>query len=432
MIFGFEEMIVRCVDDDAKVHVREAVRCYETGAYRAAIVSAYVSVCFDLIAKMRGLAIDGDTVADGLVQQLDRLQEQQLKGNSQAIKGLLEFERNLLEDFRDKFDFFGHQEFEELSRLRADRNRCAHPTFFHGAQPYSPPAELARLHIRSALTHVLMQPARQGKAALANLRKVIVSPFFPKMLDDAVVRLRGTEIGNARDPLVRAFVDDLAFGWPDAANPYHHNHNVLVAMEALVNLHRPIALPRLTTSIQKLAMSGVLDAVRFSAALTLRVQEAGEQIDDATQVVLKTWLEGDTSDDKGLAVRLALQIAWWRDSALEVLRTLSADQLDGLTELPPEMITRGAQLYALATDWNEANTLAASVAIPYADRYTVADITMVLEASNNGADLRGSHGFREFIELLYDNNPITDAELEALMDQFHLEAYKRAPQVVAS
>ena len=191
------------------------------------------------------------------MEKLDKLQDQQRQGNLQAISGLLEFERTLLEDFRDKFDFFGHQEFEELNRLRADRNRCAHPTFFHGAQPYSPPAELERLHIRSALSYVLSQPARQGKAALANLRTVIISPFFPTNFDDAVVRLRGTEIGNAREPLIRAFVDDLAFGWPDVNSPFHHNENVLVAIEAAVELHRPIASPRLTTSVQKMAKSGV-------------------------------------------------------------------------------------------------------------------------------------------------------------------------------
>jgi len=232
VIISFEEMIVRCIDDDAKNNIREAIRCYETGAYRAAIVSAYVSVCFDLISKIRGLAFDGDIEANTLADKLDKLQEQQRLGNTQAIKGLLEFERNLLENFRDRFDFFGHQEFEELSRLRADRNRCAHPTFFHGAQPYSPPAELARLHIRSALSYVLSQPARQGKAALDNLRTVIVSPYFPDDLDDAVVRLRGTEIGNAREPLIRAFVDDLVFGWPDASNPLYQHDNALVAIEA--------------------------------------------------------------------------------------------------------------------------------------------------------------------------------------------------------
>ena len=40
MMLGFEEMIVRCVDEEAKVHIREAVRCYEAGAYRASIVSS--------------------------------------------------------------------------------------------------------------------------------------------------------------------------------------------------------------------------------------------------------------------------------------------------------------------------------------------------------------------------------------------------------
>ncbi|WP_347302137.1 hypothetical protein V5740_08935 [Croceibacterium sp. TMG7-5b_MA50] len=428
MILGFEELILRCVGDDAKAHIREAVRCYEAGAYRAAIVSTHVAVCFDLIAKLRGLASNGDQEAVTLVTQLDALQEQQRSGSVQAIKGLLEIERNLLEDFRDKFDFFGHQEFEELSRLRADRNRCAHPTFSHDAQPYAPAAELARLHIRSALTYVLSQQARQGKAALASLQAVIVSPYFPTALDDAVARLRGAEIGNARDALVRAFVDDLVFGWPDATHPYHLNTNVLVAIEATVELHRPIAVPRLITAIEKLVKSGVPDAVLFAGAASLRISEAGEQVDTATQVVLQTWLLQETFDDKGHAIKRALQIDWWRAKALQALASLSADQLAGVPEPTPEMITRAAQIYATAVTWDQANTLATSLANPLADRFSAEDIALVLEASHNGADLRGSHGFREFISLLYDKNPISDYDLEALLDEHHLKVYKRTIQ----
>jgi hypothetical protein len=58
-----------------------------------------------------------------------------------------------------------------------------------------------------------------------------------------------------------------------------------------VELHRTIAVPRLKTAIEKLAKSGEPKAVRFAAAVALRVPEAGEQVDDATQVVLKTWLQ---------------------------------------------------------------------------------------------------------------------------------------------
>ncbi|MCE5972427.1 hypothetical protein LZA78_02845 [Sinirhodobacter sp. WL0062] len=430
MILSFEELIVQCVNDQAKVHIREAVSSYEAGAYRAAIVSAYVAVCFDLIAKLGSLASGGDQDAVALVDKLEKLQEQQRQGNPQAIKGLLEIERNLLEDFRDKFDFFGHQEFEELSRLRADRNRCAHPTFSHDALPYSPAAELARLHIRSALTYVLSQPARQGKAALAGLRAVIMSPYFPSVLNDAVVRLRGTEIGSAREPLVRAFVDDLVFGWPDPNSPYHAHDNVLVAIEAAVELNRPVVVPRLKTAIEKLAKSGVPDAVRFSAAVALCVLEAGEQVDEATKVVLRTWLKHETFEDKGLAVKSALRLDWWHASALDAMATLNANQLAGVVDPPPEMITRAAQVYATATNWDQANTLAASIANPLADRLSPDDIALVLNASHNGADLRGSHGFREFINLLYDKNPIDNVALEALFDEHHLEAYKRAAQVL--
>lgn len=429
MILSFEELIVRLVDDDAKAHIREAVRCYEAGAYRAAIVSAYVAVCFDLIAKLRLLGAGGDKKAISLAAKLDRLQEQQRTGHPQAIGNLLKFERNLLEDFRDKFDFFGHQEFEELSRLRADRNRCAHPTFSHDALPYAPAAELARLHIRSALSYVLSQPARQGKAALASLRAVVVSPFFPKTLNDAVALLRGTEIEKARDSLIRAFVDDLAFGWPDANNPYHHNDNVFVALEATVELHRLIALPRLVSAIQKLAKGGDSDAVFFAAVATLRVSEASERVDDAAQAVLKTWLTQDTSDQKGRAVKLALQIDWWRESALKALAGLNDTQLADVTEPPPEMITRAAQIYATAASWNRANALATKIVLPLADRFSQEDIDLVLKASHSGADLRGSHTFHDFIQMLYDKNPITDADLEALLDHHNLETYKRAAQI---
>ncbi len=429
MIRGFEEMIVQCIDDDAKVHIREAVRCYEAGAYRAAIVASYVAVCFDLIAKLRGLASGGDGDAANLVNKLDQLQEQQRNGNPQAIGGLLEIERNLLEDFRDKFDFFGHQEFEELSRLRADRNRCAHPTFSHDALPYAPPAELARLHIRSALSYVLSQQARQGKAALASLRATVNSPYFPTALKDAVTRLRASEIGKARDTLVRAFIDDLAFGWPDATHPYHANNSVLEAIEATVELHRPIAVPRLVIAIDKLAKSGVDDAVRFAGATVLRVREAGELIDEATKVVLRTWLLKETENYRGQAIQHALKMGWWRENALQALATLTAEQLAGVIDPPAEMITRAAEIYSTAASWDEANALAASVANPLADRFSPGDIATVFNASRNGAGLRGSHGFRAFISLLYDKNPISNVDLEALLDEYGLDVYKRAPQV---
>ncbi len=431
MMLGFEEMVALCVDEEAKLHIREAVRCYEAGAYRASIVSTHIAVCFDLIAKLRSLASAGDAVAVALTTNLDNLQQQLAGGNPAAIKGLLEFERSLLEAFRDKFDFFGSQEFEELGRLRADRNRCAHPTFTHDSLPFAPAAELARLHLRSAITYVLSLPPKQGKAALASLRATVVSPYFPSALTEAVARLRGSEIGAARDALVRLFVDDLAFGWPDATHPLHKNGNVLLALEATVELQRPIAIPRLVLAVQKLAKSEVPDAVRFAGAIAVRMREAGELVDDPTKAILRVWLIGETSENKGKAVKRALQIAWWHYAALEALATITPDHLAAVIDPPAEMVSRAAQMFASAQNWDQANAYASKVANPLADRFTPADIALVFDASHNGGDLRGSHGFREFIRLLYDKNPIANPDLEALMAEHDLDHYRRAEQIEA-
>ena len=79
--------------------------------------------------------------------------------------------------------------------------------------------------------------------------------------------------------------------------------------------------------------------------------------------------------------------------------------------------------------WGEANALAADVANPLADRFSPEDIAPVFGKAHNGADLIGSHGFREFTRLLYDKNPIPDPALEALLNEYNLGHYKRAEQV---
>jgi hypothetical protein len=51
---------------------------------------------------------------------------------------------------------------------------------------------------------------------------------------------------------------------------------------------------------------------------------------------------------------------------------------------------------------------------------------LIFDAANTRrADLQGSHGFSVFIQLLYDKNPITDADLEVLIDKHSLEYYKK-------
>ena len=118
MLTTLDEAVLKCKSKDARNHIAEAVRCYESGAYRSAVVSTYVAVCFDLIEKLRALSVSGDGNAKLLLEKLDKYQNQLDSGNEQAITSLLRFERELIERFRDEFEFFGVNEFEELRRLR--------------------------------------------------------------------------------------------------------------------------------------------------------------------------------------------------------------------------------------------------------------------------------------------------------------------------
>ncbi len=55
-----EALILKCNSDRSKSFISEATKCYRAGAYRAAIVSTWIAIVFDLTDKIRELALSGD------------------------------------------------------------------------------------------------------------------------------------------------------------------------------------------------------------------------------------------------------------------------------------------------------------------------------------------------------------------------------------
>ncbi len=423
MLASLDELAIECVDDTANAQIKEAINCYQGGAYRAAIVAAYVAVCFDLIQKLRTLAASGDGEATQAVEQLENLQDRNDQNDPQAIKGLLAFERGLLEKFRDKFDFFGRNEFDELERLRTDRNRCAHPTFLKNSLPFAPFAESARLHIRNALVLVLTQQPKHGKAALVSLQALILSSYFPTKASDAVTRLKGSEIHKARTPLITGFVDLMCFGWPDSASPLHKQQAAIAALVATVELHRTEALPRLIQNMNKLLMETVPLAVEFGCFLALRLPELGEQVNEPGRPLVKNWLMSPTlGATRGEAVKHALSIEWLKDSTEDALMQMKAEDFGEISEeIPAQMATAAAKLYSSAKNWNEANNYASRFAISYASWFSESDLDLIFtEATVGGADLEDSHGFKEFIAALTSQDGNRSAQVRAQLERHGL------------
>lgn len=192
-----DELILRCRDDRARSLIAEAVSGYRANAFRSAVVATWVAVCFDLIEKLRELALAGDAAAEKQTERLEKIRA------SDDVSAALAFERDLLKLARDQFEFFSPLEYVDLQRLQEDRNRCAHPSLVDETSPYRPSAELVRAHIVSAVDHVLRHPPAQGKFALDRLLTQIDSEYFPTKKQGALEALRVGPLTKARESLVR-------------------------------------------------------------------------------------------------------------------------------------------------------------------------------------------------------------------------------------
>lgn len=164
------------------------------------MITTWIALVYDFVDKLRELAITGDPAAKKKVAEFEMIQK---KRDTVAA---LAFERDVLGMARNEFELISAQEHADLLRLFDDRNRCGHPNLNGDSEVYSPPHELARLHLRIVVEHVLSKPPVQGKAALAMVFAIVDSEYFPLTTSEAKDILKGSPMGNAKKKLVEDFV----------------------------------------------------------------------------------------------------------------------------------------------------------------------------------------------------------------------------------
>lgn len=117
-LYDLEELVLACRDEQAREHIREAVECYKSGAFRACIVATWIAVVFDYIHKLRLLDLTGDKEAR---KQLERFEKIRGSGND-ALADALAFEREVIDTAAEKFELLTPLEKADLKRLQDDRN----------------------------------------------------------------------------------------------------------------------------------------------------------------------------------------------------------------------------------------------------------------------------------------------------------------------
>lgn len=414
-----DALALRCRQEQSKEYVAEALRCYKAGAYRAAIVTTWISVVFDLIDKIRELAVSGDPSAKQLETQYEAYLSQIAQNNAAGIKGALEFEREILETCRDKLQFFDPQQFVDLQRLREDRHRCAHPSFHRSGVPYYPSPEQARLHLRNAISHVLAQPPVQGKAALATLKTLVASAYFPTDNKAALVQLESSELKTATEPTVRGFIDLLVFCFLTAGDPLFLKRQALAAINATHILYPAIVEERLKKQMNK-GIRDVPDAHFPGAAAMVALVGVAPSVLEPPSIakIAKFVEEGPANEVLPLleplsAVPALLQPVKTRVEGLSIEQLSEAVSSHGMSALAKE---RALHLLSQVRSWDRANEVFSKVVLPIFTCLTQQDVERVIRMpAESGADLPGATAYRLFIERVRKASLFEDSALNALL-----------------
>ncbi len=428
-LVDLDEMILSCRTLQAKEYISEAVSCYRAGAHRAVIVNTWIAIVFDLIDKVRELAISGDGTAKTLLDEFENYQKQIDQGNEQAIKSALDFERNILKIAKDKFQFFDNQQFLDLSRLREDRHRCAHPSFHRIEDPYKPSAEQARMHLRNAIFHVLSQEPVQGKAAIDKIITVISSKYFPKETDKAIIQLKSSEFSNPNIALVKGVIDRLVFGYFEEQSPLHYNMNTIVAITAILSMRRDIAEQRLFLQLNKLYRIAPDDKLIWVILMSLRIPEAWSGLDAASKEKVITFIDTAPDTDVVPMFKVALRHPELEIAAKNRILSFDLEALsDGILnyEYGGSAVKRAIQLYTKAENWDTANLIFEKAIRPLFNHFTKDNIKEIIKSpKENKADLPGSHGFSSFLTEIRSSNLLTNDELNDMLDEYDLSRYKK-------
>jgi hypothetical protein len=414
-----EVLTLRCRSEQSKTYISDAVLCYRSGAYRATIVSTWIAVIFDLVDKIRELAVTGEARAVKIWQKYEKYIEQIENGNDQGIQSALEFERELIGICRRELQFFDQQQLVDLERLREDRHRCAHPSFQRLGEPYRPSAEQARLHLTNAVSHVLSQPPVQGKAQLSRLLGLVSSTYFPLDLGQAVTQLRASEFGRANDALINGFVDMVIFDYFKSDSPLYWKDQAVAAIEAALEMYRPQVEARLIKQFNRILQDASEAEIVRAVLLIAGVSGSWRYLHQAGREKILLYLQ--KSDAFLLMPTLSRfrKVPELAETIKSKFSTMEIDQLYPASvsfELGEFTKARAFELVSKVGNWHDANDAITRAIFPIFDLLTKDDFrTLIRFPSTTKADLPGSTAYSALIERLRGTTFFTKSELDELL-----------------
>jgi hypothetical protein len=335
----------------------------------------------------------------------------------------LRFEKDLLVSARDKFELISPLEYLDLSRLQEDRNRCAHPSLVAEGEAYNPSAELARLHIRSAVVSVLQHAPAQGRYALDRLLKEVESDYFPTKFQDALDFLSTGPLRRPRESLVRNFVVVLTKTFLLVTKDFKYKRRISAALKATAHLHPSLFSATLDEKLSPLVRQ-VADSELYSTfSFFQQVPDVWQFLAvDVRQKVSNYVLDMPSSHFD--YVDAALSFAPLREAAQRRIKRATRKELAEIIffDLPSEVGDRFVDIYLDSQSFDQANSWAKHM-ITYSGDFSADHVRRILQNASANGEVLGSFELGPLISALRKRKILSIQEFETLLTNHGLEDY---------
>tara|TARA_R110000765_G_scaffold361316_2_gene451521 strand:- start:1327 stop:2619 length:1293 start_codon:yes stop_codon:yes gene_type:complete len=424
MLSDLEELYLSCRSPRARGHIKDALTAYRGGAYRAAIVSTWIAVVFDLVDKMYEMALTGDAEAKSQVSSFEAIQKSISDKSAEGYKRSIKFERDVLDTFFDRFAFFDSQQMLDMRRLREDRHRCAHPSYQEGDVVYEPTAELARLHLANSLKHVLIQPPIAGKSALDRIERSILSPSFPSNPDDAVKALEFAGLVRPKAQLIRSLVVKVISGFVLDKTEHTDRAQSLFAARALVNMYRAETESIFIDRVDKLMRDAEGPSIGRLFRVLRNFPEVSSALPEGAVIKLRTYADSLRGTARGVLIAIAQSIPQLIEWSNKSIARSNPDLLIAIIRYSQAsvVIDRAEELFTTRDSWEETNKIWDQAVKPNLKLLTTSHIKDVLMAvAERRGDLLSSRALNDFTDQMLSGKYVcTTEEFKAMLKEMDL------------
>ncbi len=404
-ITDLDELALNVRERTSKSYIIEAINAYRGGAYRSAIISTWIAVSYDLIAKLRELASQGDAAAVSWIGNLDKA----ILNNQ--VKALQTLEESILETAQSSFEFFAPHELEDLQRLKKDRNYCAHPAFVAEDLLFQPTPDLVRAHIVHAVIHLLSQEPTQGRKALDRLREDLLRESFPDDIESITIFMNSKYLNRARKSLVESIIDVLIKTILKGDDSDFKGKRTRLIRTILVVSHRhPVIYEqRMSTKFRDIADGLNDDQILSVLRLVSMDNRCWNWLSDTTRIRLRHIIN---KADNNFIIRLALVYKLFDLLTIDELRPLllsvfsmadETTQRNIISKNPrSEFAARAIELFSTARGFRGAEALGESVIEPMIPFFSAEDTNKIIKISRENDQIWRAGGIKDILIELFD------------------------------